>query len=241
MKVSSSLRRFIWFVLVLNILVILWGAYVRATGSGAGCGSHWPLCNGVVIPRAPQAATMIEFFHRATSGIALLCVAVMWIWIHRTATSRQLRLSANQLSSLPECIGQLTNLQMLDLWSNQLTSLPPSLARLEKLRRLSLHDNPLNPALQSAYDACKGGNYEPLFAYLRSLEQNAEPLYEAKLVLVGEGNVGKTTLLKALKGKAGEAPQEHEPTTHGVEIFAIACPDVSRETAASIAQFCREA
>ena len=74
-----------------------------------------------------------------------------------------------------------------------------------------------NPALQSAYDACSQGKYEPLFAYLRSLE-NAEPLYEAKLVLVGEGNVGKTTLLKALKGKAGEAPQEHEPTTHGVEI-----------------------
>ena len=55
-------------------------------------------------------------------------------------------------------------------------------------------------------------------AYLRSLEKNAEPLYEAKLVLVGEGNVGKTTLLKALKGKEGATPQEHEPTTHGVEI-----------------------
>ncbi len=82
---------------------------------------------------------------------------------------------------------------------------------------MELKDNPLNPALQSVYDACKDRNYEPLWAYLRSLE-NAEPLYEAKLVLVGEGNVGKTTLLKALKGKAGEAPQEHEPTTHGVEI-----------------------
>jgi internalin A len=56
-----------------------------------------------------------------------------------------------------------------------------------------------------------------LKAYLRSLE-NAEPLYEAKLVLVGEGNVGKTTLLKALKGKEDEAPQKNEPTTHGVEI-----------------------
>ncbi|RPJ19448.1 MAG: hypothetical protein EHM33_30260, partial [Chloroflexi bacterium] len=56
-----------------------------------------------------------------------------------------------------------------------------------------------------------------LWAYLRSLE-NAEPLYEAKLVLVGEGNVGKTTLLKALKGRKDEAPQKNEPTTHGVEI-----------------------
>ncbi|MFZ5902154.1 MAG: COR domain-containing protein [Chloroflexota bacterium] len=87
------------------------------------------------------------------------------------------------------------------------------------MNALELDDNPLNPALQSAYDACKNYNYEPLFAYLRSLEQNAEPLYEAKLVLVGEGNVGKTTLLKALKGTQGEGgPQEHEPTTHGVEI-----------------------
>ncbi|MBI4784532.1 MAG: hypothetical protein HY785_24935 [Oscillatoriophycideae cyanobacterium NC_groundwater_1537_Pr4_S-0.65um_50_18] len=81
------------------------------------------------------------------------------------------------------------------------------------METLALDGNPLNPALKSAYDA----GLDELKAYLRSLE-NAEPLYEAKLVLVGEGNVGKTTLLKALKGKAGEAPQEHEPTTHGVEI-----------------------
>jgi GTPase SAR1 family protein len=91
------------------------------------------------------------------------------------------------------------------------------------LKKLELDNNPLNPALQSAYDACKKNgytyeSYAPLWAYLRSLETNAEPLYEAKLVLVGEGNVGKTTLLKALKGVAGAAPQEHEPTTHGVEI-----------------------
>ena len=59
----------------------------------------------------------------------------------------------------------------------------------------------------------------PLFAYLRSLEQNAEPLSEAKLVLVGEGNVGKTTLLKALKGRKGRSGRrKNEPTTHGVEI-----------------------
>ncbi|MCO6479910.1 MAG: aldehyde dehydrogenase family protein, partial [Phaeodactylibacter sp.] len=57
------------------------------------------------------------------------------------------------------------------------------------------------------------------WAYLRSLESNAEPLYEAKLVLVGEGNVGKTTLKKALQGKVGEeAPKKDERTTHGVEI-----------------------
>jgi cytochrome c oxidase assembly protein subunit 15 len=62
-----------------NVVVILWGAFVRATGSGAGCGSHWPLCNGEVVPRAPAAATVIEMTHRLTSGIAL--VLVLWLTV----------------------------------------------------------------------------------------------------------------------------------------------------------------
>ncbi|MFD3006589.1 heme o synthase [Thermus tengchongensis] len=66
--------RYAWGVLVWNILVALWGAYVRATGSGAGCGSHWPTCNGEIIPRTPQVETLIEFTHRATSGLAFLSV-----------------------------------------------------------------------------------------------------------------------------------------------------------------------
>jgi heme A synthase len=56
------------------VLVILWGAFVRATGSGAGCGAHWPLCNGEVLPRAAAVATLVEFTHRVTSGMALLAV-----------------------------------------------------------------------------------------------------------------------------------------------------------------------
>jgi heme A synthase len=95
MKAPRRLRLYIWIVLVLNLGVILWGAYVRATGSGAGCGSHWPLCNGVVIPRTTQAATLIEFIHRATSGAALLAVLVLWIWIRKTNPKRQLRRSAS--------------------------------------------------------------------------------------------------------------------------------------------------
>lgn len=68
---------FAWGVLAYNILVILWGAYVRATGSGAGCGSHWPLCNGLVVPRAPQLETIIEFAHRVSSGLSLILVAAL--------------------------------------------------------------------------------------------------------------------------------------------------------------------
>ena len=69
-----------WVVLVYNLGVILWGAYVRATGSGAGCGSHWPLCNGAVVPRAEQVETLIEFSHRLSSGVALLAVIGLLIW-----------------------------------------------------------------------------------------------------------------------------------------------------------------
>lgn len=72
--------RFAWLVLGFNLLVILWGAYVRASGSGAGCGSHWPLCNGAVVPRAPTTATLIELTHRVTSGLALLLVVGLFAW-----------------------------------------------------------------------------------------------------------------------------------------------------------------
>jgi len=82
--VHSKLSRFAWFVLAWNVGVVLWGAYVRATGSGAGCGAHWPLCNGEVVPRAPDTAMLIEFSHRVTSGLALVLVFVLAAWIWRT-------------------------------------------------------------------------------------------------------------------------------------------------------------
>ena len=116
--------------------------------------------------------------------------------IGELANLRQLYLSTNKLTSLPESIGNLTNLHQLWLDGNQLTTLPSSLSRLKRMGELKLAGNPLNPAVQSAYNA----GLKELRAYLRSLEE-AEPLYEAKLVLVGEGGVGKTTLLKALTGR----------------------------------------
>jgi heme a synthase len=61
-------------VLVYNVAVVIWGAYVRASSSGAGCGNHWPTCNGEVIPRSASARTIIEFAHRTTSGLALVGV-----------------------------------------------------------------------------------------------------------------------------------------------------------------------
>lgn len=79
---NTKLVRFAWSVLLYNVLVILWGAYVRATGSGAGCGAHWPLCNGEVIPSAPDTRMLVEFSHRLTSGLALLAVVVLLVWVY---------------------------------------------------------------------------------------------------------------------------------------------------------------
>ena len=75
--------RFAWSTLAITVVVILWGAVVRATGSGAGCGSHWPLCNGNVVPLAPASETIIEFTHRLTSGVAMILALVMAAWARR--------------------------------------------------------------------------------------------------------------------------------------------------------------
>ncbi|HTS63426.1 MAG TPA: COX15/CtaA family protein [Candidatus Acidoferrales bacterium] len=80
--------RYAWAVLVYNVGVVLWGAYVRATGAGAGCGNHWPLCNGEVIPRSAALNTVIEFTHRATSGVDLALVAVLVLWAFRAFPQR---------------------------------------------------------------------------------------------------------------------------------------------------------
>ncbi|NTV63638.1 MAG: heme A synthase [Oscillochloris sp.] len=80
---QQRFTRFAWSVLAYNIVVILWGAYVRASGSGAGCGRHWPLCNGQVIPRAEQVQTLVEFTHRITSGAAGILTLIMLIWALR--------------------------------------------------------------------------------------------------------------------------------------------------------------
>src|SRR6476469_4121181 len=80
---NSALTRLAWAVLVYKLAVIHWGAYVRATGSGEGCGSHWPLCNGTNVQPSPTTATLIEYSHRLTSGLALILVAALAGWTFR--------------------------------------------------------------------------------------------------------------------------------------------------------------
>lgn len=79
----SRFAKYAWGVVAFNLVVILWGAYVRASSSGAGCGSHWPLCNGEVIPRSPTIKTLVEFSHRLSSGLALLLTVGLLVWAFR--------------------------------------------------------------------------------------------------------------------------------------------------------------
>jgi Leucine-rich repeat (LRR) protein len=146
-----------------------------------------------------------------------------------------LALRNNQLASLPDWIDELTGLNSLGLAGNRLTAVPPRVGRLGGLSELDLADNrlvdvpaelgdlgldvldlsgnPLNAELQAAHDDGR----EQLLSYLRLLRADAVCLREAKLILVGEGDVGKSCLLGALRGE----PWQHRPTTHGIEIKTL--------------------
>jgi Cytochrome oxidase assembly protein len=83
----SSVSRFAWATLYFNVGVMLWGSFVRATGSGAGCGNKWPGCGGVLGASA-KTQTIIEFTHRMTSAIALLMVISLSLWCWRVTSKR---------------------------------------------------------------------------------------------------------------------------------------------------------
>lgn len=76
--------------LAYTLLVILFGAVVRITGSGAGCGQHWPSCHGEVTHLPQTLETAIELTHRVTSGLSLLVVFALAIWTYRTTARGQL-------------------------------------------------------------------------------------------------------------------------------------------------------
>ncbi len=88
-RTARGLVRFAWGVVGYNVLVILWGALVRATGSGAGCGNHWPLCNGQVIPLSPRVDTVIEFTHRCMTGGSTFLVIGLLVWTFRGTVKGQ--------------------------------------------------------------------------------------------------------------------------------------------------------
>ncbi len=136
---------------------------------------------------------------------------------------RSLYLTDNQLTELPAEVAQLFQLRELSLSRNQLTELPAGIAQLSQLRSLSLKGNPLPEALLNI--AARGT--EELLVYLRSLA-DADALYEAKLLLVGEGKVGKSCLLAAMRG---EDFIENRPTTHAIDIRGLDLPHPTRKVA----------
>jgi heme A synthase len=79
----SGLAKYAWITLAWNVVVILWGVFLRASKSGDGCGQHWLTCHGEVIPSAPELKTVIEFSHRVTSFIALVMVVALVVWVYR--------------------------------------------------------------------------------------------------------------------------------------------------------------
>ncbi len=82
-KRSDGFARYSLFALFYNIVVILWGVFLRASKSGDGCGQHWLTCHGEIIPSAPELKTIIEFSHRLSSGLAFVFVLVLVIWAFR--------------------------------------------------------------------------------------------------------------------------------------------------------------
>jgi len=82
-QTSKRFARYAWFVLGWNIVVILWGVFLRASKSGDGCGQHWLTCGGEVIPSAPELKTVIEYSHRITSFLAFVAVLVLVVWTFR--------------------------------------------------------------------------------------------------------------------------------------------------------------
>jgi internalin A len=135
----------------------------------------------------------------------------------KLANLQFLDLTCNRLVYLPPEIASLTNLELLSLSSNNIKTIPPEFGRLRESIDLRLDRNPLDDSLSMM--AARGTS--ALFAYLRGILNAGRPQYEAKALLVGEGNVGKSSLVARLRG---EEFVENRPTTHGIEIGRLFLP-----------------
>jgi hypothetical protein len=149
-------------------------------------------------------------------------------WLGQLTQLQVLHVCMNRLSCLPEALGQLSRLNKIILWQNKLTELPASLAQIESLRELDLRDNPLNPELAAAYEE----GFEGVKRYLREMAKGAKKRYEAKLLILGDGNEGKTCVSRALRG----LPFREQRTTHGVDVeqWTFSHPDDAADRAKDI-------
>ncbi|MEM6429588.1 MAG: COR domain-containing protein [Deinococcota bacterium] len=122
-------------------------------------------------------------------------------------------LSNNNLKVLPKTIKNLNNLKEFYIKGNSLSDLPNGIGNLDQLQELKINDNPLNPQLFAIYDEGIG----ILQAYLRARAIESAVLNEAKLILIGEGDVGKTCLMESLQNN----PFQSHDSTHGIQISSF--------------------
>lgn len=145
-----------------------------------------------------------------------------------------LNLSNNQLSVIPEVIGQLSNLDQLDLSNNRLSTIPQSITKLHNLTQLNLVGNPLEkPVIEIAAHGIKA-----IRDYFRQLNEGEDYIYEAKLLIIGEGGAGKTTLAKKIANPYYQLQRE-EASTEGIDVttWKFYMPEIDREFRVNIWDF----
>jgi internalin A len=139
-------------------------------------------------------------------------------WIGQLTNLYMLALDGIQLTQLPTWIGQLSNLQFLTLSNNQLTQLPPELGQLSNLRQLYLDNNP--DLLTPPPEVVTRGT-SAILQFLQELQKDSSIRYEAKLLVIGEGGTGKSSLLRSLRN---EPFDDQLSTTHGIEVSRLTLP-----------------
>jgi len=102
-----KLKNFAWILFIYTLLVILWGAWVRISHSGDGCGASWPVCHGQVIPEIQQTKTLVEYSHRLTSGLFGFLVLGLFFWVRKKfpkGSSQRLLASVTLVLTITEAL-----------------------------------------------------------------------------------------------------------------------------------------
>ena len=133
-------------------------------------------------------------------------------FLEKLAKLQTLYLGSNQISDI-SFLEKLTGLQTLYLRSNQISDIRPLLPLIQKEIYLFLDENPITPPLEIV----RQGN-QAILNYFKELDEGSETVYEAKLLIIGEAGVGKTTLKRRIEDHNAPMPSNEEDTTVGIDI-----------------------